>query len=62
MSQQVRTTQQDEIVRALVERFNIDGSKVIFFKEDPLKPWLRAATAVANPAGPPPTTNTSHDF
>src|SRR5450755_54334 len=27
-----------------------------------LKPWRRAAIAVARPAGPPPTTNTSHGF
>src|SRR5580700_456567 len=25
-----------------------------------LKPWRRAAIAVAKPAGPPPATNTSH--
>jgi hypothetical protein len=42
MSQQLRTPKQQQIVDALVENFNIDGSKVLFFPEDPDEPWLRA--------------------
>jgi hypothetical protein len=43
--QQLRTPQQNEIDNALVERFNIDGSEVLFLDEKkPTKPWLRART------------------
>lgn len=42
MSQTLRTPQQTERVKALVERFGIDGSKVLFFKDNPNEPWLRA--------------------
>lgn len=38
--QQLRTTQQRDMVQALVERFGIDGSKVVFFPEEPDYPWL----------------------
>ncbi len=38
--QQLRTPEQNEIVKALVERFNIDARKVVFFPEDPSYPWM----------------------
>ena len=40
MSQQLRTEQQRDLVKALVQRFGIDGSKVVFFPEEPDYPWL----------------------
>lgn len=43
MSQSLRTPKQKEIVAQLVERFGIDGSKVLFLNEkNPDEPWLRA--------------------
>jgi hypothetical protein len=43
MSQQLRTPEQKAIVERLVNRFGIDGRKVIFFPEDPNYPWLKAS-------------------
>ncbi len=39
---QTRTEQQQQIVKQLVERFGIDGSRALFFPEDPTNPWLPA--------------------
>jgi hypothetical protein len=48
MSQQLRTPQQTKIVEALVERFKIDGSRVLFLNPQwPLEPWLPGKTLAA---------------
>ena len=54
MNQKLRTSQQQAVVDALVNRFSIDGSKILFLNEDkPEEPWLRAKllAAIARKSG-----------